>query len=172
MTAKKKKARARANYRAVNIVNLCKILNQSNRRKLYTHFCDNTNSKYRPLIKEMKSWPHPNLDAQPGNGPFDDVKPKRTRSLSASTSPRKMSRRKLTRSSTTRKGQKTSLNALLYYYRCHCQTLKPFFTGIRVHPCLTAHFKERMPISFKMKFLYLSLSKKHPKITFYQYPLF
>ncbi|XP_032233248.1 protein DBF4 homolog B [Nematostella vectensis] len=52
---------------------------------------------YRPLFKEMKSWPRLNFDAPPGYGPFDDVTAPKTRAKSSSSEPRQ-ARKCVTRS--------------------------------------------------------------------------
>lgn len=70
----------------------------------------------------MKSWPRPNLDASPGNSPFDDVKPRPKRPpVPKRRSPRK---RRLSQSSPA----KTGMNVYLYvhhaiYGQCHHSTL-------------------------------------------------
>lgn len=55
--------------------------------------------QYKPLIKELRGWPHLNLDAPPGFSPFDEPVSMRTRSHSSSRSPRKVVKRAANKSS-------------------------------------------------------------------------
>lgn len=51
------------------------------------------NRQYKPLVKELHTWPRLNLDAPPGFSPFDEPVSMRTRSRSSSKSPARAKRK-------------------------------------------------------------------------------
>ncbi|KAK3710773.1 hypothetical protein QZH41_016759, partial [Actinostola sp. cb2023] len=85
--------------------------------------------RYRPLVKEMRCWPRPNLDAPPGYGPFDDVTPRPKRRTVTST-PRRRRTRKRARQS--RSGRSTAKKG-------YCEVCHVTYQGLVLHLSSQGH---------------------------------
>ena len=86
-------------------------------------------SQFRPLVKEMSSWPRPNLTASPGSSPFDGPVATRTRARLSSGSPQSpaaVDQRQLSKNANTNATAKTTK-------RGYCEACGVMYASLSEH---------------------------------------